>query len=137
MHPSILVRELHKDAYSHCCLLWCEMVLFTNKLSEHACHTINPYLFTKFHISLKAFTCTVGAKKKLTLRFRATKHFIVFVLFSFRFASVLPFRFVSVFRADSRHDRQMASRKRCTRTTTHDHYSCESAPKPFACCGGL
>ena len=24
MHPSILVRELHKDAYSHCCLLWCE-----------------------------------------------------------------------------------------------------------------
>ena len=24
MHPSILVRELHKDAYSHCCLLWYE-----------------------------------------------------------------------------------------------------------------
>ena len=24
MHPSILVRELHKHAYSHCCLLWCE-----------------------------------------------------------------------------------------------------------------
>ena len=24
MHPSIVVRELHKDAYSHCCLLWCE-----------------------------------------------------------------------------------------------------------------
>ena len=24
MHPSILVRELHKDAYSHCSLLWCE-----------------------------------------------------------------------------------------------------------------
>ena len=24
MQPSILVRELHKDAYSHCCLLWCE-----------------------------------------------------------------------------------------------------------------
>ena len=24
MHPSILVRELYKDAYSHCCLLWCE-----------------------------------------------------------------------------------------------------------------
>ena len=24
VHPSILVRELHKDAYSHCCLLWCE-----------------------------------------------------------------------------------------------------------------
>ena len=24
MYPSILVRELHKDAYSHCCLLWCE-----------------------------------------------------------------------------------------------------------------
>ena len=21
MHPSILVRELHKDAYSHCCLI--------------------------------------------------------------------------------------------------------------------
>ena len=24
MHPSILVRELHKDTYSHCSLLWCE-----------------------------------------------------------------------------------------------------------------
>ena len=24
MHPSILVRELHKDACSHCSLLWCE-----------------------------------------------------------------------------------------------------------------
>ena len=24
MYLSILVRELHKDAYSHCCLLWCE-----------------------------------------------------------------------------------------------------------------
>ena len=24
MHPSILVRELHKDAYSHCSLLWRE-----------------------------------------------------------------------------------------------------------------
>ena len=24
MHPSILVRELHKDAYSHCSSLWCE-----------------------------------------------------------------------------------------------------------------
>ena len=24
MHPSILVRELHEDAYSHCSLLWCE-----------------------------------------------------------------------------------------------------------------
>ena len=24
MHPNILVRELHKDAYTHCCLLWCE-----------------------------------------------------------------------------------------------------------------
>ena len=26
-------------------------VLFTNKLSEHLCHIINPYLFTKFHTS--------------------------------------------------------------------------------------
>ena len=24
MHPNIFVRELDKDAYSHCCLLWCE-----------------------------------------------------------------------------------------------------------------
>ena len=24
MHPSILARELHKDACSHCSLLWCE-----------------------------------------------------------------------------------------------------------------
>ena len=24
MHPSVLVRELGKDAYSHCSLLWCE-----------------------------------------------------------------------------------------------------------------
>ena len=24
MHPSILVRELHKHACSHCSLLWCE-----------------------------------------------------------------------------------------------------------------
>ena len=24
MHPSIFVRELHKNAYTHCCLLWCE-----------------------------------------------------------------------------------------------------------------
>ena len=24
IHPSILARELHKDAYSHCSLLWCE-----------------------------------------------------------------------------------------------------------------
>ena len=24
MHPSILVSELHKDAYSHCSLFWCE-----------------------------------------------------------------------------------------------------------------
>ena len=26
-------------------------VMFTNKLSEHSCHIINPYLFTKFHTS--------------------------------------------------------------------------------------
>ena len=28
------------------------MVLFTNKLSEHSCHIINPYPFTKFHTSM-------------------------------------------------------------------------------------
>ena len=59
----------------------------------------------------------------------------VFVSFPFyRFVS--PFRFVSVFRADSTIDRWQA-RERCTRTTTHDHYSYESALKALACCGGL
>ena len=51
MHPSILVRELHKDAFHIVLCCGVKRVLFTNMLSECWCRTINPYLFTKFHTS--------------------------------------------------------------------------------------
>ena len=38
----------------HVYIVFCcgaKMVFFTNKLSEHLCRIINPYLFTKFHTS--------------------------------------------------------------------------------------
>ena len=38
----------------HCSLLWCEKVLFTNKLSDYWCHIIKPYLFIKFHVSKRS-----------------------------------------------------------------------------------
>ena len=41
---SVYLYHLCDMFCSHCSLLWCEMVLFTNKLSERSCHIINPYL---------------------------------------------------------------------------------------------
>ena len=48
---SLSISELHEHVYSHCSLLWCKKVLFTNTLSEYWCHIIKPYMFTKFHTS--------------------------------------------------------------------------------------
>ena len=50
------VRELHKYACSHCFFVVVRIGLsFTNKLLERWCHTINPYLFTKFLTYIHAF----------------------------------------------------------------------------------
>ena len=57
------------DSHVHivlCC--GAKMVLFTNKLSEHLCHIINPYLFTKFHTS-KHLGKRVGQTCMFTLFF--------------------------------------------------------------------
>ena len=52
---SLSISELiHEHAYFHCSLLWCEKVLFTNKLSDYWCHIIKPYLFIKFHVSKRS-----------------------------------------------------------------------------------
>ena len=55
--PTCLPRFIHlrkrvtQHACSHCCCCGAKTVVFTNKLSEHWCHIINPYLFAKFHTS--------------------------------------------------------------------------------------